>query len=129
MPEVIADDDRLFRRLAWAHLNEDGMVNSAAFKTPSSQRRRRGEFDPSISVELARLTTPEETLARAPRPGGGVGVLVAHHPRGLGFGVRHDPQPDNYAHPLIEGAASRDKSRRLAAAMTVLIAPQPPADV
>jgi hypothetical protein len=56
--EQIADDDLLFRRLAPLHVNPDGTVNSAAFKL-------RGHPAPQVSVDLARLTTPEATLARA----------------------------------------------------------------
>ena len=114
--EQIQDDDELYRRLAPEHVNPDGAVNSAAFK-------RRKEYDPSISVDLARLTTPQETLAS--RPHFGVGILVAGVPRRLGFAVRHDPLPDNPAHSLIEGDNNREKSRLLAEAMTVLIPPQP----
>jgi hypothetical protein len=54
--EEIADDDQLYRRLAPAHVNPDGTVNSAAF-------RRGKAFDSSVSVDLARLTSPERTLA------------------------------------------------------------------
>ncbi len=114
--EQIEDDDELYRRLAPEHVNPDGTVNSAAFK-------RRKEYDPSISVDLARLTTPQDALAA--RPHMGVGVLIAAVPRDLGFVVRHDPLPDNAAHALIEGENNREKSRRLAEATVVLIQPQP----
>ncbi len=86
--EEIADDDELYRRLAPGHVDPDGSVNSAAFKV-------RGRPDLHISVDLARLTTPEVALARAPRSGFGLGVLVARVPRSLGFSVRRDPLPDN----------------------------------
>ena len=126
MVEAIGDDDRLYRRLSWAHVNDDGTVNSAAYKTPSSHRQRLGEYDPSISVDLARLTTLEDALGRAPRPGGGIGELVAVEVRTLSFTVRHDPQQDNLAHSLIEGENTRAKSRKLAAMTRLRVAPQPP---
>jgi hypothetical protein len=117
-PEEIGGDDELYRRLAPGHLNPDGTVNSAAFKV-------RGRPDPRISVDLARLTTPEEVLARASRPGFGLGVLAARVPRSLGFTVRPDPLPDNLAHALIEGENDRAKCRLLARATRVLVLPQP----
>ena len=77
-------------------------MDSAAFKV-------RGRPDPQISVDLARLTTPQATLVRAPRPGFGLGVLVARDPRSLGLTVRHHPLPDNAAHSLIEGQRPDDR--------------------
>jgi hypothetical protein len=115
--EEIADDDELYRRLAPDHVNADGTVNSAAFK-------RRGQPDPQVSVDLARLTTRDEILARAPRPGFGLGVLVARAPRALGLTVRHDPLPGNPAHSLIEGQTNRTQCRLLAEATIVLVQPQ-----
>ena len=37
------------------HMNNDGSVNSGAFKV-------KRDYDQSISVDLARLTTPEATM-------------------------------------------------------------------
>lgn len=113
---AIADDDALYRRLAPGHIDPDGSVNSAAFKL-------RGRPDFSISVDLAKLTTPEEALARAPRPEFGLGVLLARDARALGFSVRPDPLPGNPAHALIEGPNDRAKCRRLARATHVRIEP------
>ena len=116
--EQIADDDLLYRRLAPLHLKPDGTVNSAAFKL-------RGRPDPQVSVDLARLTTLEVTLGRAPRPGFGLGTLVAGDPRSLGLGLRHDPVPSNPAHALIEGQGPNDiqTARRLAEMTRVLVKP------
>jgi hypothetical protein len=117
-PDEIADDEELYRRLAPGHVDSDGAVNSAAFKV-------RGRPDLHISVDLARLTMPDAALARAPRPGFGLGVLVARVPRSLGFSVRRDPLPDNAAHALIEGDNDKAKCRLLARATRVLIPPKP----
>jgi hypothetical protein len=120
-PQVlsIGDDEELYRRIVSFHLNSDGSINSAAFKL-------RGKPDPHLSVELARLTTPQECALRPGRPGFGVAVLEAQVPRSLGLRVRHDPcppeDPANYAHALIEGNSSKENCRRLAAA-SVLIKP------
>lgn len=115
--EEIADEDELYRRLAPGHVDLDGSVNSAAFKV-------RGRPDLHISVDLARLTAPDAALARAPRPGFGLGVLVAGAPRSLGFFVRRDPLPDNPTHALIEGDNDKTKCRPLARATRVLVAPR-----
>jgi hypothetical protein len=104
----IDDDDELYRRIVHYFVLDDGRISSSAFKD------RRGKPDRSISVDLARLTTPEACLARAPNPSFQLGVLVAGGPRSLGFEVRHDPLPDNAAHALIEGQNTPEKCRRLA---------------
>ena len=112
----IDNDDQLYRRLIIRdHINPDGSVNSAAFKG------RNWKPDPHISVDLAKLTTPEKCLAYPGRPGFSVGMLVARVPRSLGFTVRHAPEPDNYAHSLIEGNNERKKCRLLAEATTVIL--------
>jgi len=115
--ENILDDDRLYRRLAPMHMNNDGSVNSGAFKV-------KRDYDQSISVDLARLTTPEATMGAETRPGFRIGALVARIPRALGFVVRHDPVPEDRAHSLIEGENNKNKSRELARAMTVLQNPR-----
>jgi hypothetical protein len=86
----------------------------------------RGKPDPNISVDLARLTTPEETAARGPKPGFGVGRLVAGEVRALGLAVRHDPIEGNPANALIEGAMTRLHCHLLAQATTVVLLPRRP---
>ncbi|MCL1469766.1 hypothetical protein [Argonema antarcticum] len=119
--EEIADNDRLYRRLSInSHINpKTGKVSSAAFK-------RNKKPENSISVDLARLTTPQETLDRVgDRKNHFVlGVLVAGDARSIGFSVRHDPiLPENPAHSLIEGQNDGEKCSRLAEATTILSPP------
>ena len=117
-PRKIGDDDELYRRVApeWV---TDGAINSAAYSTN----------DPDgISVDLARLTTPEETRARALGAANGVGVVAVRIPRGQGLEVRPDPQPDNPAHCLImsqTGILTRAQRRALAEHTRLLISPDP----
>jgi hypothetical protein len=111
--ETIADGDELYRRLAPDHINPDGSVNSAAFKL-------RGKPDPGISVDLAHLTMPRESLAAANRSGFRLGSLVAALPRSIGLIVRHDPLPENRAHSLIEGENTKARCRKLAEGTTLL---------
>ncbi len=99
--EPIRDDDLLYRRFHPTSLRLDGTVDSSAFTKHNS-----GEPDPEISVDLARKTTPEKTLAAVPPRLVnvlGLAVLKAGDVRRLGFTVRHDPKPKNGAHSLIEG--------------------------
>lgn len=110
---TIDDEDDLYRRLAATHLNPDGTVNSSAFK------RGKG-YEASISVDLAKLTTAQESVDRAGRPGFRLGVFQGGLPRSLGFHITHDPLPDNGSHCLIEGYNDRERSRRLARGMVLV---------
>ena len=104
----IDDDDCLYRRLVPDHLYPDGNVNSNAFKL-------KGKPDASVSVDLAKLTTPDESIARGDRRDTMLGVLVARDVRALGLTVRHEPNDENPAHAVIEGNTSRSMCRKLAA--------------
>lgn len=111
-PQDIQDADDLYRRIAPAHVNSDGTINSGAFTD------RQGE---GISVNLARLTTPEETLRS--RPTFELGNLQAAIPTGLGLSVRHAPVSGNFAHSLIEGQNTKPIRREMAEAAVLLIPP------
>ena len=81
--------------------------------------------DSSLSVDLARLTTPEDTLHRVTVSGvWGVAELKAAKPRELGFSVKHNPSVGNYAHTLIEGDNNMDKCDLLAEASRIVVAPE-----
>ena len=100
--EQIHDDDLLYRRFHSISLGPDGQVDYSTYMQFDT-----GAPDPEISVDLARRTTPEKTLAAAPRalaPVLGLSVLIAGDVRRLGFTVRHNPNRKNRAHCIIEGA-------------------------
>ena len=103
---AIGDDDDLYR-LIFPDFVRDGVISSAAY-----QRSRMP--DPAISVNLARLTTIEATLAPQAGRGHYLGVLPAAIPRGLGLTVEHDPIPGNIAHALIRGATTKAVCEQLA---------------
>ncbi len=113
-PQEVHDSDDLYSRIAPDHVNPDGTVNSGAFK-------RGGKPAGRFSVDLARLTTPEETLR--PRPTFGLGSLQAVIPRGHGLTVRHAPLQDNHAHSLVEGQNTKAICRQLAEATALIIQP------
>ncbi len=103
----IRDDDWLYRRLHAACIKKDGSVSSVAFMTNSFP-------DAQASVDLARLTTPEESVNREGKGRRKLGQLQARGPKYLGLDVVHDPLDDNIAHSLILGATTKDICRRLA---------------
>jgi len=110
---VILDDDQLYRRLSSHQINPDGSVNSSAFK--------RGDvYETMISVDVARMTTPEASVERAKKAGVKLGGFGAGRARAFGFSVNHNPLPDNAAHALVEGENNKAKSRELAKWVSVL---------
>jgi hypothetical protein len=114
--EVIAAGDRLYRRLPGDTVR-NGRVGRGAYYF-------QGEPDQSISVDLARLTSAEETRRRAPRPERfGIGELLARVPIELGLTIRHDPTSENPAHCLIEGLTTKALCQTLADATTIVIMP------
>jgi len=106
--QEISDDDLLYRRFYHKSCRRDGRLTLATYTLPKSSIP-----DPEISVDLERLTTSEETLAKAPG-GFGLGVLSAGDVRRLGFTVRYQPLPDNNAHCIIEGVKTEEDCDRLA---------------
>ena len=120
MIEYVDDDDQLYLRVLRIHLKAGGRVSSAAFKD------RQGHPKNDISVDLARLTTPNETLTRDQRPIFGLGVLVARDVRALGFVVEHQPVDGNTAHVRIAGESSKAMCLLLAESTRLLLdAPGP----
>lgn len=117
-PQVtINDDDQLYRRLHHSWVYPDGTLKRLAYML-------NGKPDGEASVDLARLTTPEESAQRG-KPGFGVGVIIAGVPRALGFKVEYRPLTDNPAHCQIEGKNTRELCKKLAEATTpILIMPQ-----
>ncbi len=116
----IEDSDWLFRRLHPACFKKNGALSSTTFKLNGFPERE-------ISVDLARLTNPMESVHRAPRAGFRLGQLQARGPRQLGFKVIHDPlrypekpECDNESHSLIKGENTMELCRELAKLVTVL---------
>lgn len=120
----IDDADEVYRRLAPDWIT-NGEVNSAAFKERGKPRSST-PVRLRVSVDLAKFTTPQESLGRAAKGGIGLGVLVSQIPRGLELTVDYDPQPDNPAHAEIRGEFDREKCRKLAEATAILIQPAAP---
>lgn len=97
MPEnkdiIIEDNDYLLRRIT-PHNQQGGVINSPAFMPRE---------DENLSVDIAKLTTPEECLSRSTVEGCWVVKIKAGSVRELGLEVRHNHRGDNPAHGEIEG--------------------------
>jgi hypothetical protein len=107
-------DDVLYRRLVpESHIKPDGTVASSAYKKSGPDKKSKVPDD-EISVELARLTSPQESVNRAPRAGFCLGQLQVSVIEPLGLTVKHDPLDNNPAHTLILGNASMDTCAKLA---------------
>lgn len=110
---TIYDEDELYRRLSpvWrAYYAQNGRLSSAAF------RPRKGR---SLSVDLARLTTPETCLSHYPDCG--LASLVAANVRTEGLDVEHTPQIDNHAHCDITDTITKSVAKRFATAARILV--------
>jgi hypothetical protein len=135
--ESIADDDWLYRRLGVHSIRRaDGSVHYNAFMRNADPRGRKKEPDPDVSVDLARLTTPEQSLTVAGKPGQGIGAIQAGFPRSLAPGlidvvhtpITEPPERQNLAHASIrgnEGEGAIDRCTQMADEMTknILIYP------
>ncbi len=97
----ISDEDDLYRRIPpeW-YVEKEERISSAAFRHLET------------SVDWARYTTPEKTVAGFPN--NHVAALQAKIPREKKQEVKHVPDPDNYSHSLIIGKKTRSFARFLA---------------
>ncbi|HEX5164958.1 MAG TPA: hypothetical protein VFV93_06145 [Thermomicrobiales bacterium] len=122
-PEQVDIEDDLYRRIVPDNVT-NGELNAGAFSL------RPGED--ALSVDIARLTSVEECLARAGRPDVGLSVLSVGDVVALGLTVEHDPVvgdaasgiPANYAHARITGENSRAIRSKLAKAAVILVSPE-----
>lgn len=118
MTEEIGELDSLYRRFFLNQYvpGDDGMrVSSSAYKIRKEEA--------GVSVDLARLSTPQEA-----RQGGimgmGVGELPANVPLDEGFALKHEPALNNKAHVLMIGNFTKSKCKILAKATRVIIEPE-----
>jgi hypothetical protein len=126
MPKRLAQirpDDDLYRRIVPDNVT-NGELNAGAYSL------RPGEEH--LSVDIARLTSPEECLARAGRTDLGLAILNVSDVIALDLVVEHDPvrgdpashMPVNDAHARIIGENSRPVRAKLARASVILIMPE-----
>ena len=106
--QEVADADDLYRRIHPSQV-KDGKLTSAAFK------------DPQLSVDLARLTTPQRSLSG--HPSYGLASITALLARSLGQEVVHNPLEVNPAHALVIGNKNLGTARSLARSATWVLLP------
>jgi hypothetical protein len=117
----VPDEDTLYRVIvpaAAAVWFPGGVLSSAAFSHPV------------FSADIARLTTPDQTLSRWPA-GSGIVAFNCGAARAIGFDARHEPEDGNGAHANVYGPPGTKErkrhARRLADLCTVVTTPQPAA--
>lgn len=110
----IEETDELLRRAFHYHIKPNNTVSSAAFMT------RSGKPDPSCSVSLARITSPERLL-QSGLEGQKVVSLPARVPLRMQLKVRLSPEENDPGHCLIEGLSSKQQCVELARASHLVL--------
>lgn len=113
----ITDSDFLYRRFSildepnyavfWKLDNGRKIPSSAAFKTKPNEI--------GLSVNIAILITPEETVGNIKEFA--VAEILASTPINLGYACEHNPQPENDSHALIIGD-TKPIAKKLSKAIT-----------
>lgn len=112
--EIILNHDELYRRVPDFWIKENS-ISSAAFQNTSNTD--------DMSVDLARLTSPIETVSEYPDCG--VASFLAGNARNLGQQVLHDPVPQNLAHSTVRGKKNSRIRKKLAECSKIILPPQP----
>jgi len=111
--ETIYDVDALYRRVAEYWIKESGEISSAAFQNAVGTDE--------MSVDLARLTTPQTTALNESNYG--VASFLAGVARELDQEVFHSPTQDNVAHSTVKGEKTRSIRRKLGRKSTLILWP------
>ena len=117
MSEVISESDFLYRRFF-----RNQYVQGIDGMRVSSQAYFQRKADIGLSVNLARMSTPEDTL-KGGTPEMGVGELSASVPLNNEITLEHAPETLNQAHVLMFGDFSSKSRRKLLAAATKVVLP------
>jgi len=111
--ETIYYVDALYRRVAESWIKESGEISSAAFQNAVGTDE--------MSVDLARLTTPQTTALNESNYG--VASFLAGVARELDQEVFHSPTQDNVAHSTVKGEKTRSIRRKLGRQSTLILWP------
>ena len=111
--ETIYYVDALYRRVAEYWIKESGEISSAAFQNAVGTDE--------MSVDLARLTTPQTTALNESNYG--VASFLAGVARELDQEVFHSPTQDNVAHSTVKGEKTRSIRRKLGRKSTLILWP------
>lgn len=113
--ELILNDDELYRRVPDYWIHEDGTPSSAAFSNTSKTD--------DMSVDLARLTSPQKTISEYTNFG--IASFLAGYARKLNQKVLHDPIPENLAHSNVRGKKNSKIRKKLAEGSRIILLPTP----
>lgn len=108
---AILSEDSLYRRIH-PSFKKNGKVSTAIFK----------QRDPHLSVDVAKLTTPECCLAGYQNHG--LAGILAGFVRQLSLNAYHEPLPDNYAHGIVEGKITDGIAKKLALSADLIVEPE-----
>lgn len=117
MPEPILDSDDLLRRVPFdiidpVYIRPDQTVTSMAFVL----RKIDGILEDGLSVEVARLTTPQASINDIKKFR--LYAIKASYVRQINLDCVHNPLSNNYAHALIVGEIKKSKSKQLSLGAT-----------
>lgn len=111
--ELILDEDDLYRRVPEMYFKESGKISTAAFQNTTGTN--------DMSVDLARLTTPQATALNNPKFG--VASFRAGFARRNNQKVFNDPEPENPAHSIVRGRKTGSFRRKLVEQSIVIVWP------
>ncbi len=118
--QIVSDRDELYKRIPplipgtqdiISYYKENDRLPSSVFKPHSK--------DDKPSVNIARLTTIEKTLAG--HHNFGLASIITSTIRSLDLDVVHKPDGDNPAHAEIEGNLTGAKARKIAKSAEMLV--------
>jgi len=110
----ILNEDELYRRFPDIWLKGENSISSAAFQNTSNTN--------DMSADLARLTSPDQTVSGYPNHG--VASFLADFARKLAQEVFHDPIPANFAHSTVRGEKTKSIRKKLAKSATIVLLPR-----
>jgi len=111
--ETIHDADELYRRVIEYWIKENSVISSAAFQNTTNTDE--------MSVDLARLTTPQATALH--KTNFGVASFLAGVARELNQEVFHSPVSENYAHSTVKGRKTGSIRKKLVKKSTLILLP------
>ncbi len=109
----IYDADELYRRIPLYWVKPNGL-SSAAFQNTTGTN--------DMSVDLASLTTPEETASV--KKDCGVVSFYASLARKYEQEVLHTPMVENYAHSSVRGKKTKSTRKKLAKGSEIILLPR-----
>jgi len=116
--EKISDEDGLYRTIHPLWIKDKGITSAAFKQRPPLDSRLVGRHSLDLSVDIARLTTPEKVLLS--HSGYGIGIITASFVLNLKLVIYHAPEPSNYAHAIVFGKITGSMAKLIARSAKLL---------